>query len=151
MIKKEQLIGWINEHLEGSDKFLVEVLVKPGERIHVFIDGDSGIAVADCSRLSRYLETKLDREQEDFELTVSSHGADQPLRFPRQYRKNAGRSLKVTLKDGAQLTGLLLGADDHKITLKPETVKHKPVLPERDIDYEEIAEAKIVISFKSIK
>lgn len=151
MKDRKQIIRWVEEILEGTDKFLVEVLVKPGERIHVFIDGDTGITVDDCARVSRFLESKMDREQEDYELTVSSHGADQPLLFPRQYRKNIGRSLKIALSDGNQVTGQLIGADDQKIIIRPEAVRKSPPAPDREISYHEITTAKLVISFKGLK
>jgi ribosome maturation factor RimP len=100
-------ISWIKElvdrHLSGTDRFLVDVLIKPGNRIYVFIDGDHGVTIDDCVKISRMLEAELDREREDFELNVSSSGADQPLRMPRQYPKNIGRSLHIKLAEPQEI------------------------------------------------
>jgi ribosome maturation factor RimP len=138
-----------NGSLEGTDKFVVEVLVKPGNRIYVFIDGDHGVTIEDCVRLSRFIESQLDRENEDFELNVSSSGADQPIRLPRQYPKNVGRSLHVKLADDQEVTGKLTAVDPSGIILDiPADKKKKIQEHSRTIAFELIREAKVIISFK---
>ncbi|MBW6459228.1 MAG: ribosome assembly cofactor RimP [Bacteroidales bacterium] len=136
-------------HLSGSDKFLVEVLVKPGNRIYVFIDGDHGVTIDDCVKASRFLESGLDREQEDFELNVSSAGADHPIMMPRQYLKNIGRQLRILQKDGQELKGKLLATDEKGITLeiKGDKKVKTPTAP-AFIEYENIQDAKVILSFK---
>jgi ribosome maturation factor RimP len=114
----------------------------------VFIDGDHGITIDDCSRLSRFLESRLDRDKEDFELNVSSHGADQPLKFRRQYVKNIGRSLRVTRHDGSQVTGKIMTVGDNTLTLLVESGKGKKAVSEVSLQFDEIKEAKVVLSFK---
>jgi ribosome maturation factor RimP len=79
-----EITDLVNEHFAGSDKFLVEIFIKPINRIFIFIDGDHGVTISDCVALSRFIESKYDRETTDFELNVSSSGADQPIRLPRQ-------------------------------------------------------------------
>jgi len=139
----------VENHLQGTDKFLVEVLIKPGNRVYVFIDGDHGVTIDDCVRVSRMLENSLDRESEDFELNVSSAGADQPLRMPRQYPKNIGRSLHIKLADEKELKGKLMSTDENGITLLTEGDKKKKIAPvETYILFQSIVEAKVIISFK---
>ena len=86
MIEKIKILEIVNNALDGSEKFLVNLKITPDNRIYVDIDGDNGITIDDCIELSRAIEGQLDREEEDFELTVSSAGADQPLKLTRQYR-----------------------------------------------------------------
>ena len=139
----------VENHLQGTDKFLVEVLIKPGNRVYVFIDGDHGVTIDDCVRVSRMLESNLDREVEDYELNVSSAGADQPLRMPRQYQKNIGRSLHIKLDEPNELRGKLLSTNDQGITILTEGDKKKKITPsEIYLDYISIVEAKVIISFK---
>jgi len=139
----------VENHLQGTDKFLVEVLIKPGNRVYVFIDGDHGVTIDDCVRVSRMLESNLDREVEDYELNVSSAGADQPLRMPRQYQKNIGRSLHIKLDEPNELRGKLLSTNDQGITILTEGDKKKKITPsEIYLDYVSIVEAKVIISFK---
>ena len=93
MIDKFKVLDIVKDALEGSDKFLVSMKITPDNRIFVDIDGDNGINIDDCIELSRTIENQLDRDEEDFELNVSSAGADAPLKMPRQYRRQIGRVL----------------------------------------------------------
>ena len=139
----------VNQYLEGTEKFLVDVLVKPGNRIYIFIDGDHGVTIDDCVRVSRMLESSLDRETEDFELNVSSAGADQPLKMARQYPKNIGRSLHLKLAEDKELSGKLGKVDENGIVLQTEGDKKKKIAPsEVFVSFGDIIEAKVIISFK---
>jgi ribosome maturation factor RimP len=149
MIVAGEIESIVRDQLSGTDKFLVDVLVKPGNRIFVFIDGDHGVTIRDCAALSRYIESQLDRETADFELNVSSSGADQPIRLPRQYLKNIGRSLQVRLSEENIITGKLEAVDENGITLMTAGDKKKKTAPETlNIAFEEIKESKVIISFK---
>jgi ribosome maturation factor RimP len=144
-----EITRFINEHLAGTDMFLVEVFIKPVNRIYIFIDGDHGVKISDCVALSRHIESKYDRETVDYELNVSSSGADQPIKLPRQYIKNIGRSLQVKLPDETVITGKLEATDEKGITLLREGDKKKKISPESlKLTFEEIVESKVIISFK---
>jgi ribosome maturation factor RimP len=139
----------VNDHLAGSDKFLVDILIKPGNRIYIFIDGDHGVTIADCVELSRCIESNLDRESEDFELNVSSSGADQPIRLPRQYLKNTGRSLQVKLSDDKTVTGKLNEVNENGIVIEIKEDKKKKISAQiMHIDFSQILESKVILSFK---
>ncbi|MBR6440789.1 MAG: ribosome assembly cofactor RimP, partial [Bacteroidales bacterium] len=114
MIEKIKILELVNNALDGSDKFLVSLKITPDNRIFVDIDGDNGINVDDCIELSRAIESQLDRDEEDFELNVSSAGADQPLKLTRQYRKNIGRDVEVVYLDGEKVEGELTAADEER-------------------------------------
>lgn len=144
-----KITSLVNEHLEGTDKFLVEIFIKPINRIFVYIDGDHGVTIADCIELSRFIESRFDREKQDFELNVSSSGADQPIRRQRQYVKNIGRSLQVKLSENIIITGKLEAVDEKCITLLTPGDKKKNTTPETlNLTFEEIKESKVIISFK---
>ena len=74
--KVEQLIA---EGVEGTDIFLVKLTVSSSNDINVLLDSDSGLTLSDCRSISRAIESSLDREDEDFSLTVSSAGVGEPL------------------------------------------------------------------------
>ena len=144
-----EITNLVNTHFVGTDKFLVEVFIKPVNRIYIFIDGDQGVKISDCVELSRHIESQYDRETVDFELNVSSSGADQPIRLPRQYLKNIGRSLQVKLSEENIITGKLEAMDEKGITIVTEGDKKKKTVPETlKLTFEEIVESKVVISFK---
>lgn len=128
--------------------FIVELSVSSNNRIVVEIDGMSGVTIDDCVAVSRQIESNLDREQEDFELQVSSAGIDKPLRDRRQFEKNIGREVKIILQDSAELKGELLEVGESLKVKLPASKKKK--LPEREevVAWENIRETKILISFK---
>jgi len=150
MITEKLLTGLIEEHLQGSDKFLIEVVIKPLNHIMVFIDGDHGVTIDDCRNLSRNLEQKLDRDREDFDLMVSSSGADRPLRIPRQYRRYLGKNLEVIDINGTKIEGLLLRTDSNGITIEQVIKKSKKETEKKEVEmkYAGIKSAKPVLSFK---
>jgi ribosome maturation factor RimP len=148
MISESYIRQLVEEKLEGTDMFIVELSVSSNNRIVVEIDGMSGVTIDDCVAVSRQIESNLDREQEDFELQVSSAGIDKPLRDRRQFEKNIGREVKIILQDSAELKGELLEVGESLKVKLPASKKKK--LPEREevVAWENIRETKILISFK---
>lgn len=106
--------------MEGTDLFVVEVRVSPANEIGVTVDSDTQVGIDRCVELSRSIEGALDREQEDFELTVMSAGIGQPLKMLRQYRKLIGRPVEVILKDGGKIVGNLTDASESSIAVEYE-------------------------------
>ena len=148
MIPENQIRNWIEEHLQGSDRFLVELVIKSGNRIMVFIDSDSSVLIEHCISLSRFIESQLDRNIEDFELNVSSAGLDHPYKLMRQYVKNIGRDVSVTLSDGSKVTGTLTQADETGFSIL-EKIKQKKITIEKEyrFTFTEIKETKEIIKF----
>ena len=139
----------VKEILGEGELFLVEVKVSKNNNIQVFIDGDNGVKIQDCIDLSRQLEECLDRESEDFELSVLSFGLEEPLKMQRQYVKNIGRSLQVENEEGS-FTGTLMSANEESFTieLKKKGKKNTENENQKTYNYKEIKSAKVVISFK---
>ena len=149
MITDEQVIKLAEQHIAGSDKFIVSVKVKPGNKIAVFMDADSSISIADCAQLSRFIEAQLDRNKEDFELDVSSAGLDSPLKLERQYKKNICKQIKVVLKNGAVKVGMLAAVTDEGFELA-ETIKEKKKEVQKvnkTFTFSEVKETRVVINF----
>ena len=146
MITEKQITELIEEALAGTDRFPVDVSVKPGNRILVFIDSDTSVSIMDCIKLSKFIESHLDRETEDFELNVSSAGLDQPYKLLRQFSKNIGREIAVLLVDKTKISGKLTAADENGIqVLEIKKVKKEITETEHRIPFSEIKEAKEII------
>ncbi|MBP3763350.1 MAG: ribosome assembly cofactor RimP [Bacteroidales bacterium] len=146
MIEKIRILELVNSALEGSDKFVVNMKITPDNRIFVDIDGDSGVTIDDCIAVSRAVESRLDRDEEDFELNVGSAGLDQPLKLTRQYRKNVGRDLEVTTVDGEHLEGTLSEAGGEGIVLTvPGGRRQAPA--EHRLAYADIKSARVAVRF----
>lgn len=151
MITEAQITTLVEEKNAGTDRFIVAVRVLSGNRIRVFIDALGGVTVRDCVQVSRHIEGSLDREQEDFELEVSTPGLTEPLTHPLQYLKNIGRQLSIVAVDGTKWKGEVLSATQQDVTIQPEAKKKpkKDELPLEPVTIQllQIKEAKTVISF----
>jgi ribosome maturation factor RimP len=151
MITEKQLKKLIEAHFEGGDLFLVDLVIKPGNQISVFIDGDHRVTIDACRQLSHFLEVNLDREAEDFDLTVSSAGADRPLKLPRQYKKNIGNLLEIITRAGEKITGEVINVNDTGVEIAEHAaIKSKKEANKKIVSmkFEEIKSAKEVITFK---
>ena len=151
MIEKKTVCQIVEEWLEGKDYFLVEVTVSPDDKIVVEIDHAEGVWIEDCVELSRFIESKLNREEEDYELEVGSAGIGQPFKVLQQYYIHIGQEVEVLTGDGRKLAGILKDADEEKFTVgvqkkvKTEGSK-RPKLVEEDetFTYEQIKYTKSV-------
>lgn len=146
MIDKFKVLDIVKDVLEGSDKYLVNMKITPDNRIFVDLDGDNGINIDDCIEVSRAIENSLNRDEEDFELNVSSAGADSPLKMPRQYRRHVGRELSVEPFEGAKVEGVLTEAGDSQFIIKTKGSKKEPS-KELTFAYEDVKTARVLIRF----
>jgi ribosome maturation factor RimP len=156
VFNKENISRLLDGILPDKDLFIVNVNVSESavkQKVTIVADGDNGISIDKCALISRRLAKKIEEaygEEISYTLEVTSPGADQPLVYPRQYKRHVGRKLKVTLQDGSELTGVLEEATDTGITLleekkdKGKKVTQTPV----QLAYGDIAKSIIVISFK---
>jgi len=148
--KVEQLIA---EAIEGTDIFLVKLTISSSNDINIFLDSDTELTLADCRTVSRAIEFNLDREQEDFSLTVSSAGIGEPLVL-RQYKKNIGRKVQVTLIDGEVIEAKMITVGNQSIDLEWKSREKKPngkgkitVVNKRLIKYRDIKQIIVLIIF----
>jgi ribosome maturation factor RimP len=150
MIEKNNIVGLADEFLQNTDKYVVDLQVKPGNIIAVTIDGDTPVTIVDCIQLSKFIESKLDREIEDFDLKISSFGAEKPFKMIRQYRKNIGRDVEIILDDDTIVKGKLLDIVNEKVKIKPtgKKKKNETLIEELWIDLVQIKQTKCTLSFK---
>lgn len=133
---------------EMDDLFVVDVKVKGNtgnQKVLVFIDGDNGISIDQCGKISRQIGSEM--EEQDFMsgkyvLEVSSPGLDFPLTLHRQYVKNVGRELAVETIEGEKLEGTLQKVEEEMIEL---IIAKKYV---HSIAFQEIKQSKVKVSFK---
>ncbi len=153
---KDQIVSLVEAQLEGTDYFLVDVLVsgpKKVSKIAVLVDGDNGISIDACVEISRALGAEL--EQMDlipgaYTLEVSSPGLDQPLKFSRQYLRNVGRNIRLHLLNGTEKTGKLESVTGSGIILHQaiKGKKKEAEVPQLAIPFSDIDKAYVLVSFK---
>ncbi|GAB1307891.1 ribosome assembly cofactor RimP [Urechidicola sp. KH5] len=154
-MRQDRVRELVEEALEeNSSLFLIDLSFLPNNKILVELDGDEGVNLKECIRVSRHVEHNLDREEEDFALEVTSVDITKPLQVARQYQKNIGRGLKVKDTDGNKYDGNLVAATDQDITLEWKAREPKPVgkgkvtvVKNATLTYMNIAEAKVKIIF----
>jgi ribosome maturation factor RimP len=154
LITKEHILAIANEHLKDSPLFVTGIRISSDKQINLFIDGDNGVTIKDCVGLSRAIESRLDRDKEDYALDVSSHGAATPLVLPRQYTKHIGRTFEVRLMDGTKTEGDLVECTENEILLEFSVRENKAlgkgkttVIKQQTIKYSDIKESKIKLKF----
>ncbi|TFG72130.1 MAG: ribosome assembly cofactor RimP, partial [Flavobacteriales bacterium] len=124
---KEKVTALLEEALASEPSlFLIDFTVSPDHAIKVVLDGDVGVNLQDCMKISRAIEHNLDREAYDFSLEVTSSGAAAPLVMPRQYRKNIGRIISVRTM-GESYEGNLAEISDTGIVLAWKAREPKPL------------------------
>ena len=150
MITREKIEIFANDFLRETDLYVFEVNVKNGNLIIVTIDSDKVVTIDNCIALSRAIEKSLDRDIEDFELRVTSFGADSPLKFLRQYKKNIGRELDIKMKDDTNEKGKLIEVNRDSIIIERifNKKKSEEIETNRILKFDDIKEARIILSFK---
>ncbi|MEL6124206.1 MAG: ribosome maturation factor [Bacteroidota bacterium] len=153
MIEKK-LVALLESRFEEEDLrdcYVVEVLAKKGQKVEVFVDSDGALTLDKCRIISRYLENHIEEKGwlgEKYTLDVSSPGIDRPITLLRQYRKNLGRKIRVKVhsEEGEKrVEGILHKVDEENIAVIEKRKKEEIV---HHVDFDQIIEAKILISFK---
>ena len=155
MIDKNVVKSLVDEWLEGKEYFLVDIQISSDDKIVVEIDHADGVWIEDCVELSKYIEDRLSRDEEDYELEVGSAGLGQPFKVPQQYVNFIGKEVEVLDKDGKKVKGVLKSVDgnDFVVAVNEKVQvegKKRPVKMDVDHAYktDEVKYTKYIISFK---
>jgi len=155
MIDKKIVKELVEEWLNDKEYFLVDVEISPDNKIVVEIDHADGVWIEDCVELSKFIEDRLNRDEEDYELEVGSAGLGQPFKVVQQYINFIGKEVEVLDSDGKKYRGILKSVDgsDFVVTVNEKVRvegKKRPVL--QDVDHvfnmENVKYTKYLISFK---
>ncbi len=147
-----QVVEKLIAPLLTDDIFLVSVKIKPINNIKIYLDADNGLGIEKCIKINRALYRTMEEmalyPDGDFSLEVSSPGVDEPLKMLRQYKKNIGREVEVTLADDSKKEGKLLQVDNEAIKIGyTEGKGKKAVSKEDDITFTDIRQTKVKVKF----
>jgi len=153
MINTERIEKIVKDWIEDKDIFFVALSIGSGNTIKVLLDKPEGITIDECVVIGRMIEDGLNRDEEDYELQVSSPGLSMPFKVIEQYYKNRGNKIEVITQDGLKMKGILNKVTDKGIELGIKTrikkEKKKKVIPKNiSLDFNQIKTAKTVIAFK---
>jgi len=154
MISEQTIQKLVEEKIKGTPVFLVQAKVKPANKIEVFVDEPNHISIEKCIEISKHIEANLNRDDEDFELIVSSPGIDEAFTVLPQYQKYIGKQVAVIKKDGIKVIGALANADETNITIETKTRERKQigkgkqtVIENITIALDTIKETKLILPF----
>ena len=137
--------------IEGTDIFVVSISIKPINNIKIFLDADEGFAIAKSTMVNKKLRRQIDElelfPEGDYSLEVSSPGVDEPLKWKRQYIKNIGRNIELTLNDEQVVLGKIVAVEDENISLEVTADTKKKEISTVEVLFENIKQAIIQISF----
>lgn len=118
MIKKETIAALIENYLKDNSLFLVDINISLDNDVEVTVESYfSDVSLDNCTDITKIITDKFNRDVEDFSLTVTSAGLDQPFRILPQYLKYLGKEVSVQLKNGNKITGILNEATDNYIDI----------------------------------
>ena len=104
--------------MENTPFFLVDVRINPENEIFIEFESESDdVNIDDCVNLSKFVESRLDRDQNDFALEVASAGLGQPFKVLKQYLIHIGDEVEVITKVGKKISGVLKSADENSFIL----------------------------------
>lgn len=153
MLDLLKIENFLRNFLKDSPHFLVEIDLKKGDHLEVYIDSYEKFSHSDCIRVTRALQEEFGTLLDTYHITVSSAGLDRPFRTEQQYHKNIGREVKVVTLDGRTLNGILEGVLENGIRLKPlvSTIQGKKEiiseLEPLDISFSDIKSTTRIIKF----
>ena len=151
----QTILQLIEEEIRDTAYFVVSHQSNANESsIKIYVDGDQGMDIGYCARLSRRVSAQLDEMdtgEARFRFEISSPGADKPLLMPRQYGKHIGRQLLVETNNGQSILGKLQAVNEEDIALEVRPDPKKPKKEEKQIAFGDIKQSTVQISFKSKK
>lgn len=107
MIDKELLEKTVADAIAGTDLYVIDISVRPGNEIIVEVDSPTGVDIDACAAITRKIEEVFDRDVEDYELEVGSAGITSDFKVRAQYEKNLGNEVEILTKDGRKIHAVL--------------------------------------------
>ena len=150
MIDKIKIENLVKEFIGGTELFLVAVKVSNAGKITILADKREGITIDECVSISRFIEKNLNRDEEDYELMVSSPGLDMPFVVKEQFLKSEGKKVEVINTEGIKFSGLLKNVTnggfeiETEINVKGKTKEKK----ELSFNYDQVKSTRKVVLFK---
>ncbi|GAL87593.1 transcription termination protein NusA [Sporocytophaga myxococcoides] len=154
---EEKILQIAEKNLSSDDLFIVDLVITGNsgrQKISITLDGDKGVDIDTCAYLSRKVGNEIEETNlidSAYVLEVSSPGVDQPLKLKRQYYRNIGRRVSVTLLDESQINGLLKEVNEREIVLdaeKKDKASKKIVIESCQIAFSDIKKTNVLVSFK---
>jgi ribosome maturation factor RimP len=118
--------------------------------LRVVVDADDGVDLDTVAELTRAVSAGLDDTDlmgdEQYQLEVTSPGAERPLTERRHYTRAVGRLARMRLHEGGELVARILSVDDAGLDVEVPGVKGRRATARR-LDFTQIAKARVEVEF----
>lgn len=115
--------------IEQAGYELVEVTYQKevtGMNLVFTIDSDNGVTIDDCEKVHKLIDPILDElnptDDKPYILSVSSPGIDRPLKTDRDFKRNEGKEIEITLfqklEGNKKFVGTLKAYDASTVTIE---------------------------------
>jgi ribosome maturation factor RimP len=150
MIDKVKIENLVKEFIGNTGLFLVAVRVSSAGKITILADKMEGITIDECVSISRLIEKNFNRDEENYELQVSSPGLDMPFMVKEQYYKSEGKKVEITDTEGGKFSGLLKNVTNGGFEIETEIkIKGKAKeIKDLSFNYDQVKSTREVVSFK---
>lgn len=155
MINKENISSTIESYLSANMLYEVDITISAENDIEIVIDCDNGVDIKHCSEVSRIVDKAFDKDIENYSLTVTSAGLDQPIKIEKQFNKYIGKEVEILFKKGTKLVGTLIQKVDDEVEIEyskttlSENKKRKIKSPFKEFfKLDEIKHIKPYINFR---
>lgn len=144
---KEMLEAELTGPLQDAGYDLEAVDVTPAGRrrlLRIAVDKDGGVTMDEIAEATKTVSRLLDDSEamgeQAYTLEVTSPGVDRPLTLPRHWRRNVGRLVALTLRDGDKVTGRIAASGEDEVELTtPEGT--------RSLAIADVAQARVQVEF----
>lgn len=117
-MNRNEIINAVSAVVAERGCFLVDVALSVENDVTVVIEKSEGsVEMDDCVAVNNVVLDSFDRDVEDYSLTVTSAGLDQPFKVLGQYEKAVGRKVEAQFKGGRKLIGVLTAADETSVSI----------------------------------
>jgi ribosome maturation factor RimP len=144
---RDRLAGVLTDPLSAVGLDVEAIDLTPAGRrrlLRVAVDKDGGVTLDDIADATKQVSRLLDASdvmgEQSYTLEVTSPGIDRPLTLPRHWRRNQGRLVKVSCRDGRTVTGRITRAGEESAVLDVDGSA-------AEIDYDQVSKAKVQIEF----
>ncbi len=150
MIDKVRIENLVREYTRGTELFLVAVKLSSTGRITILADKKGGITIDECVSISRFIESRLNRDEEDYELQVSSPGLSTPFIVKEQYYNSEGKIVEVIARDGGKCSGLLKNVTEGGFEIEAEVKVKGKGKEKKDLsfNFDQVKSTREIVSFK---
>ena len=151
---EEKFKAILTEILENyKSLFLIELLFGKNNDVKVFLDGDYGVTLKDCSSINSEIKKKLNQDEINFSVEIGSCGVDSPLKSVRQFKKNISRKIEITDLNDRRYSGVLtkVSNSSFEINWKERQLKKKgkgkvTVAMSKNFNYGEYKKVQVILN-----